>query len=162
MQNPILIAHRGNTNGMNPDSENSPDYLMNALNNGYWVETDVWKLDDSDIVGLGHDRPEYNVNISFLTANPKIICHAKTIDTLHYLLQHNLHCFFHDVDECVLTSQNFIWTYPGKELTERSISVMPEWEDPNFENILPNNCFGICSDRIEELEKIFMDKSSQL
>ena len=34
----ILIAHRGNLKGPNPDKENKPDYLEFAINKGYDVE----------------------------------------------------------------------------------------------------------------------------
>jgi hypothetical protein len=41
----ILIAHRGNLNGPNPEHENKPEYLLNAINKGYNVETDLWLID---------------------------------------------------------------------------------------------------------------------
>ena len=45
-----------------------------------------------------------------------------------------------------LTSRNFIWTYPGKPLTESSIVVLPELNSKT--TILPPNIFGVCSDYI--------------
>ena len=41
------------------------------------------------------------------------------------------------------TSRNFIWTYPGKKLTEKSICVLPEKN-----NEIPKKAFGICSDYV--------------
>lgn len=37
----IFIAHRGNTTGPDPKRENSPDYILEALGEGYDVEIDL-------------------------------------------------------------------------------------------------------------------------
>ena len=148
----ILIAHRGNTNGPS-DKENSPEYIIETLAKGYYVEVDVWKIGEE--LFLGHDKGEYLIDVSFLKSDLKIICHAKTPETLEFLLKHNIHCFFHDKDECVLTSKGLIWTYPGKSLTDISICVMPEWENPELKKdfVLKcyEKCYGICSDWISKL-----------
>ena len=60
----ILISHRGNRNGKNVDRENSPDYIQEALDEGYDVEIDVWVKDDKFF--LGHDEPEYTTDKEFL------------------------------------------------------------------------------------------------
>ena len=46
------------------------------------------------------------------------------------------------------TSRNFIWTYPGKTLTENSIAVLPELNNDNSITMLPKKVLGICSDFI--------------
>ena len=42
----ILISHRGNINGKNPEKENHPDYIWVAIQAGYEVEIDVWFKDN--------------------------------------------------------------------------------------------------------------------
>ncbi len=37
----ILISHRGNLYGINSDKENSPNYLLSALNKFFNVDVDV-------------------------------------------------------------------------------------------------------------------------
>ena len=37
----ILIAHRGNIDGPNPEMENNPQYIDKAIDSGYNVEIDV-------------------------------------------------------------------------------------------------------------------------
>ena len=145
----ILVAHRGNTKGPNPEIENNPEYILQAIANGFYVEVDVW-YDGSPTVGLGHDAPQYYVQVDFLQ-NPKIIAHAKTPATLEFLLKNSIHCFSHDKDDCVLTSMGWIWTYPGKELTDISISVMPEWIFDDIKKCKVLNCKGVCSDFVAEL-----------
>ena len=49
----ILISHRGNTNGPNPEMENRPDYINAAANEGYDVEVDVWLINSTWMLG-GH------------------------------------------------------------------------------------------------------------
>jgi glycerophosphoryl diester phosphodiesterase len=53
----ILIAHRGNLNGKQPERENSPEYIKEALEKGYHVEVDVW-LKETNNLFLGHDSPK--------------------------------------------------------------------------------------------------------
>ena len=134
----ILIAHRGNTQGKS-EKENHPDYIQDALDAGYNVEVDVWCVHGK--WSLGHDEPQYSTNKNFLQ-NPKIWCHAKTITTFKYLLDMDLTCFFHENDDATLTSNGYIWTFPGKILTKKSICVLPE------RNHHPRKCAGICSDYI--------------
>ncbi len=57
-----LIAHRGNTQGPNPERENSPEYIEEALNAGYDVEVDVWYDCATEKFWLGHDEPQYDVS----------------------------------------------------------------------------------------------------
>jgi hypothetical protein len=42
----ILIAHRGNLNGPNKESENMPDYINIAIEKGFYVEIDVWLINN--------------------------------------------------------------------------------------------------------------------
>lgn len=147
----IFIAHRGNINGPNENEENKPEYILNAIKEGYFVETDLWKIKDD--LYLGHDKPHYKIKIDFLlNIKNKLFCHCKNIDALYYLLSNNfnIECFFHDKDECVLTSKNNIWNYTGSKLTNKSICVMPERIDEK--NI---NCFGICSDYPYKYSKMY-------
>ena len=53
----ILIAHRGNVDGPEPERENSYEHINNALNRGFDVEIDVWYHENNWY--LGHDEPKY-------------------------------------------------------------------------------------------------------
>ena len=53
----ILIAHRGNTNGVNPEKENTVAYIKDAIKQGYHCEIDVCKFDGKQFY-LGHDEPQ--------------------------------------------------------------------------------------------------------
>lgn len=146
----ILIAHRGNIDGPNHEKENSPDYIREALSNGYHVEIDVWIQSDGSLF-LGHDGPQYPTTLDFLKHDKRIICHAKTIPTFQYLLMHDLHCFFHDKDAATLTSEKKIWLYPKQLPCEYGILVMPEWIGEKWMDFVTNaigNCYGVCSDYV--------------
>jgi hypothetical protein len=89
----IKISHRGNINGRINERENSPDYIIEALKLKYDCEIDVWYKDDSFY--LGHDKPLYKVDKSFLI-DKKLWCHAKNIEALNEMLNTaTIHCFFH-------------------------------------------------------------------
>lgn len=153
----VLIAHRGNINGPNPEKENDPLYLEEALKLGYFVETDIWLEDDEYY--LGHDKPQYLISLEWLDQyRNKIFLHCKNVGALQALMW-DFHCFSHDRDEAVLTSQKLIWLYPGvekkllKETLSECIIVMPEWnKDNDIEQFLPF-CFGVCSDYVTDLVK---------
>lgn len=151
----IIIAHRGNTKGPNKDNENKIFYIENAIKEGYYVEIDLWYINNK--LFLGHDNPTYEINLNFLTRNKKFIfCHCKNIEALYYILNNddNIECFFHDLDECVLTSKKNIWTFPGKTLTNKSICVMPEKYNQYSDKVLLN-CYGICTDYAEDIKNKF-------
>tara|TARA_B100001057_G_scaffold417237_1_gene435738 strand:+ start:35 stop:478 length:444 start_codon:yes stop_codon:yes gene_type:complete len=137
-----IIAHRGNIYGPDKENENKPEYLMKAINKNLYVELDLWKIDNK--LFLGHDKPQYKILIDFLLKHKeKIFCHCKNIEALHYLLSNNfdIECFFHENDECVLTSKQNIWNYTGTKLTNKSICVMPEISNQKIEK-----CIGVCTD----------------
>ena len=136
----ILISHRGNLNGRNPQYENSDRYCQTAIDRGFNVEIDVWY---TDTWWTGHDRPQYRVNTDFIKQK-EVWCHAKNIEALKRLLDLGAHCFFHQNDSVTLTSKGYIWTYPTQTLTEKSICVLPE-----LQKIDTKGCAGICSDYIE-------------
>jgi len=140
----ILISHRGNLNGPNSEMENHPDYINSALEKVSSVEIDVWYKENS--FWLGHDEPTYEVKRDFFYNN-SLWCHAKNIEALRQLSVLGVHFFWHQKDDVALTSRGYFWTYPGKQITTKSIVVMPEVEKPK-ENI--SIAAGICSDYIME------------
>ena len=98
----ILISHRGNLNGKS-NTENRPGYIHKALWQGFDVEIDVWYVDGE--FWLGHDIPHYKIEENFLE-NPRLWCHAKSIDTLYKMTSNSLiHCFWHQEDDVTLTSR---------------------------------------------------------
>lgn len=137
----IIISHRGNISGNDPSKENHPDYISQALDCGFNVELDFWVHDNKFY--LGHDNPQYEISESFIH-NSKFWIHAKNINAAYYLTDNSyLHWFFHDKDDCVLTSSGFLWTYPGKQLTTKSIAVMPELVKDTYDLSI---AYGICTD----------------
>ena len=91
------------------------------LKSNIQVEIDVWLKDG--VILLGHDEPQYAVNFGFLKQNG-LWCHAKNLDALHYMLEKNIkNSFWHQEDDYTVTSSGFIWTYPNKLITNKSIIV---------------------------------------
>ena len=145
-----LIAHRGLFEGPNKERENHPDQIKQALQKGYDCEIDIWYLDHCWM--LGHDGPKYIVDHTFLE-QPGLWIHAKNLTALYVLgADAKLNFFWHQEDDYTLTSQGYIWTHPGKALTENSVMVMPEWEDATLANAREAKCYGVCSDFAELLK----------
>lgn len=145
----LFISHRGNLNGKNTKYENSPNYILKAIEKGYHVEVDVWF---KNYFFLGHDKPKYKISKKFLENN-KLWCHAKNLEALYELKKIKTKYFWHQNDDYTLTSNNYIWTYPGKKLSDKSICVLPELKNKKINRKIK----GICSDYIEEYKKKFND-----
>lgn len=143
----ILISHRGNISGSNPEQENHPEYIAEALKQGYDVEIDVWFKDNKFM--LGHDEPQYEFPFELIDqAYPKLWIHCKNIDALSKLNEldpngSKVNYFWHENDLGVLTSKSYIWS---TNLINNGILVMPEVF--NTEPI--KTTIGICSDYIEK------------
>lgn len=151
------IAHRGLFVGPNKELENQPKQINYALSQGYDCEIDLWQVNGELL--LGHDEPDYLVNEEFLQKIGLWI-HAKNLAALRWLTQTGLNYFWHQEDDFVLTSNNYIWTFPGKDLTMRSIMVMPEHKDQTLENAINAKCFAICSDFVEKIKNDRNQKNS--
>lgn len=142
----ILISHRGNLNGKS-DDENKPEYIDFAISEGFDVEVDVW-FNSGDWY-LGHDLPEYKINIKWLLdREPKLWIHCKNIESLIVVKKYCLHYFWYENDTYTLTSKNYIWAYPRKNIIKESIVLLPEL----YNNDL-NNSKGVCSDYIKKYKR---------
>jgi hypothetical protein len=147
----ILISHRGNLNGPNPQRENSIQYIQEALDKGFDVEIDVWSK--NGVFYLGHDTYQYEVNLHWLEERiDNLWIHCKNIEALEIFYWFNItkkfHFFWHQEDTVTLTSLGSIWAYPGKQPIKHSIAVMPEIYNDKL-----SSCIGICSDYIQNYKK---------
>lgn len=142
---PIIISHRGNLEGSNPETENTNDQIMKAIEAGFDVEVDVWYR--NGWIYLGHDGPQERM-ISLEKNYEKMWYHCKDILTLGFFIdlgRDHYNYFFHDKDNATLTNRKYIWTYPGKKLTNHSIAVLPETTD-NWVINKNSTMHGICTD----------------
>jgi len=102
----IIISHRGNINGPEPQKENLPEYIDFALENGFDVEVDIW-CDDG--IYLGHDGPEYKISKEWLRERVENLwVHCKNLEAAYQLAQ-EFKCFCSDVDPYCFMSQGHIW-----------------------------------------------------
>ena len=143
-----LIAHRGLTNGPDTSLENKPEQILKAFSQGFDCEVDLWIVNSE--FWLGHDKPQYIIDKKFLD-KAGLWIHAKNLSALRWLTDTSLCYFWHENDQFTLTSNNFIWTYPNQPITSRSIMVMPEWHNPSLDELGNLNCYGICSDFVDQL-----------
>lgn len=156
----ILIAHRGNLKGPDPEVENRPEQIDLCIGLGFHVEIDLRYIDDSFY--LGHDYPDHHINEDYLLARKdSLYCHAKDLAALRRLLEMKMKCFFHDTDAAVLTSDGMIWCYPGQRSgSSLDILVMPERVDPEFGSLNSDLkiCRGICTDYPLRIKNNFLNQ----
>jgi hypothetical protein len=138
-----FISHRGNLTGVYPEKENSPAYIQEALSAGFDCEIDVWYIDGKLL--LGHDAPTYTTTVEFLQDN-RLWCHAKNAEALEFMLANNIHCFWHENDQRVLTSRGYVWTYPHKQLINNAVIVVLD-KEINYEFI--SRAVAVCGDHVQ-------------
>lgn len=152
----LIISHRGNLEGENESTENSPSQIETAINFGYDVEIDLWLIDNDFM--LGHDKPEHPISLDWLVSNEKFLwVHCKNFEAIDYLSKNkiNLNYFFHDSDDLTLTSRNFMWIYPKKIYSNNSIIVCKD--DDEFKNYLKKPPLGVCTDNPHLLKKLISE-----
>ena len=140
-----LIAHRGNVNGPDPLTENTPEKIESAIAAGYDVEIDIW-YDEEGKLWLGHDEPTYEITWWWLAGKQEYLwIHCKDFRTFHEF-SHNTsgyNYFFHQGDDYTLTSKEYIWSSPGKSYTPNTIRMVDTKEDSQ-----EYDCYAICSDYV--------------
>ena len=144
-----LIAHRGNVNGPDPSVENSLEYIDTAINLGYDVEIDL-RCESNDFY-LGHDESQYHVFMEWLVERKNNLwIHCKDFASLEFLSKcdTDFNYFWHDTDDHTLTSNGFIWSYPGQPHSSNSIVVLPENTETFKFSASEYDCYGICSDYV--------------
>ena len=141
----IFISHGGNLFG--PSAEENDVIQLDLVSKMMIVEVDVWSINGSWF--LGHDGPETPVPESFL-GNKNFILHAKNLEALNRLVDTDLHYFWHQEDDYTLTSKNFIWTYPRKEVDSNCIIVCQSLEETR--KYADSMAWGICTDYVEEMQ----------
>lgn len=143
-----LISHRGNLSGPNPEYENKPSYVEEALSLGYDVEIDVWVNKNSFY--LGHDKATHLVSKVFLQ-NQSLWCHAKNGRALQKMLENDIHCFWHQNDTYTITSRGYIWTADiYAYLSERTIIMDAGQKKRSI--FFPEKVGGFCSDWISNFK----------
>jgi hypothetical protein len=143
----LLISHRGNLDGPSDDA-NNPNYVAIALAK-YDVEIDVWFQNGQFL--LGHDKPQYPINDQFLLQH-RLWCHAKNPDALERMSKLDVHCFWHQNDYYTLTSQNYVWTYPGMPILSNGVINASPLE---FTQVIESKAFGVCTDYVNDFEKAY-------
>ena len=102
-----LIAHRGNIKGPNPELENDPLYIDDAIRLRYDVEIDARYDPITQIFWLGHDEPQYKVSWKWIAnRHSNIWIHCKDIITLEEFAKYKhagYQYFWHQEDDYTLT-----------------------------------------------------------
>ena len=150
-----LIAHRGNIFGRDEKLENSPKYLDSAIQQNFDVEVDIRVINKE--IFLGHDIPLFKINLDWLNRRKNFLwVHCKNFEAINFLSnrENELNFFFHESDYLTLTSKRFLWTFPGKLTSKKSIAVMPELVSVDWlDNIQKSKLhpYGYCSDYVGEI-----------
>ena len=148
----IIISHRGNISGSDPENENKPKSILETLKQ-FDCEIDLWSIKGN--LYLGHDEPQYPIGLDFLK-NKGLWIHAKNIDALNYLYNKKINYFWHQEDEATITSMGYIWCYPGV-YCKNGITVETGYTIKIHNDLAESNIAGICTDYPLEYYKEYLD-----
>lgn len=139
-----LVSHRGNTSGQDVEFENTPEYLLRALELGYDIELDVWMRGDH--IYLGHDQPERVSHTHALWRAPKdrMWVHAKDLASLETFRVWRYNVFWNDKDAYALTSYGNVWANYDQAGDENTVHMLRKGE------ATPIGCLGVCTDWPED------------
>jgi hypothetical protein len=156
----ILISHRGNTKGVNPKRENSPSYIKEALDLGFYVEIDILFSPYRKDLVLCHELggPAYEIDYCFLAENKdKLLIHCKDFAALQYCRESYYNFFYQSIDDYAVSSKGWVIAHSKvmnkvtdiefDHETNQSILMLPE--KYGFGKDMVKNCRGVCSDMIE-------------
>lgn len=149
----IFISHRGNIDEVYPDRENSPNYIDEAIGQGYDVEMDVRLVNGK--LYLGHDEPQYEISLQWLLDRKSHLwVHTKNFAALSHLIDQPLRTFYHQKENhTIINHCNLIWSHELSEANEKSIIPLISQEDIARQP-MPQNVYGVCSDFVELLRKV--------
>lgn len=137
----LLISHRGNLEFQDFSKENTIPQIEKAIEYGFDVEIDVWKIEKN--LFLGHDFGINLVNVEWMENNKnKLWIHCKNLEAFKFLdSEYDFNLFVHDDEPVVITTKGYRWYYPGND-SSGGICVLPE----KFNKSIPNKTIGICTD----------------
>ena len=147
----IIISHRGNLNGPEPQRENHPDYIDSAIKLGYDVEIDLRFKQGG--LWLGHDEPQYLITLKWLhQRRDKIWIHVKDYDSLVAIIDENLRYFCHQSDDFTLISNGYAWVHDlSKKITKKC--VIPLLDKESITEFKQDDFHAICTDYVYFCER---------
>ena len=118
-----------------------------------------------DGIYLGHDNPNYKIDIDFITKNKdRFILHVKSFHSESDFVIKSLskiykiaHCFSHEEDNFTITNRGWIWSHPEMGFIPNSIFVLPEKFVSLNSREFMNKIYllkGICTDFPLEINQI--------
>lgn len=145
----LLISHRGNVFGRNPERENSLHYIDEAINKCFLVEVDLW-VDHLGFVYLQHDMPNSKDTpicpLALLERKDNLLVHAKNYDAANLCEELDLHWFTHWNEPSVKTSKEWKILHSNSKIEKNAIAMLPETRGLSKDFL--KDCLGICSDII--------------
>ena len=146
----MFYAHRGNLEGRIAERENQPEYIDEAIAQGYGAEVDLWKVGDR--IYLGHDDGQYDIDLQWLQDRIQfLLVHTKNREALDFCLRNKLHAFWHTDEDYVITTWGYTVGYPGNlSVGDLFILSVPErvWKTEEIKQYIT---FGVISDYVKTL-----------
>ena len=152
----IIISHRGNLNGIDPERENNPIFIDDCISKGFDVEIDLRILNNK--LFLGHDKPQYEVEIDWLLKRKNNLwIHVKEYEALNKIMPYiqNLQFFCHENDKFTLVSNGYIWSHDlQNKMNNRCI--IPLLSKEQIESYKQRDFYAVCTDYVYECLKRFL------
>jgi len=146
----IVVSHRGNLAGPSKKENTFEAWkefcAVDTQGVSTYCELDLWYHNGT--YWLGHDKPVEGIGASLLW-DTAIVWHCKNFAACKHLSKwyDDGHYFFHENDPHTMTSQGWIWAYPGQYVNESTVIVCKDLES-TIKTIKEGKAMGICTDYV--------------
>lgn len=138
-----FISHRGNLNGPNPEKENRPEYIDEAIRAGHIVEVDIRRVGTG--IYLGHDYPQYKIDEKWIfDREDNLLLHCKDLYSAKFAAP-SWHIFCHVNDPFTITSRGLVWQH-DLSLATTVKTIVPLMTRDLVISFESRHLYGICSD----------------
>jgi hypothetical protein len=150
----IFISHRGNIDKIDRSRENTKDYIDEAIQSGYEVEIDIWRI-NSDLF-LGHDNAEKPVKLEWLAERKNSLwIHTKNREAFEFFtfINESYKFFWHTIEPYIFTSNGLIWAHDYNQIEKENLCIVPllSLEQVMSEDV--RDWHAICTDYPMQCEK---------
>jgi len=158
-----IISHRGNIRGPEPERENEPSYIDEAIALGFDVEIDIRYIGPlpgslPEVGGafyLGHNTPDYLVDVKWLrTRKDTLWIHCKNLDAAYELMRADLElrCFCSISDPFCFITQDFLWLN-DLEVEPKDNCIVPLLSTDDLKGYrFMGKPWGVCTDYPMEIK----------
>jgi len=146
----LYISYQGIYDGQNYEDANTPNQIGKALNHGFSVMIDVWRVDNKLYVGNG--QPLIEVTEKYIQGN-RFWINAQNTDMQDWISAQPINLYpnyfwfvpSNPPSSYVIASNGKLITPGTVPINNSSVIYLPEISDMSLFSTVKLKCYGVCS-----------------